>query len=163
MSKKKQTPAESNPANPETGVVPVAPAKRDYFLQSAGEGIPGPDLSGFKQLTMPIIRPGEMPVGSWIQGTIAEIVPSRSKEFKRPLLKLSIEGKGDCLFPMTAVVARNLAGETDLPQDEMIDKASAHVGAEIVIIKTGTKESDGKRKKPTHLFDIRLKPANSKR
>jgi hypothetical protein len=104
-----------------------------------------PDLADFKSLRIPIVKPREMPTGSFVIGEVKSVEESDMKSFKSTLLRMESEDGNEFKFPVTATIARQLQ-----PSPE------AFVGRTIFIRKTG--EATGKTgKKTVHLFEVRVK------
>lgn len=103
------------------------------------------DLSGFKSLRIPIVKPREMPTGAFVMGEVMGVEVSKQKDFTSTLLLIQQPNGVECKFPVTAVLARALQPTPD-----------AYIGKTILIRKTG--EAQGKSgKKATHLFDVAVR------
>lgn len=133
--------SKANKKNTTTALVPASNNSLKVY-QLEGTDV---DLAGFKSLRVPIVKPREMPIGSFVIGEIKAIVDSPVKEYKSQLLHMIGADEVEFKFPITATIKRAL--EPD---------ANEFVGKTILIKKTG--EAQGKTgKKMIHLFDVAVR------
>lgn len=122
-----------------------------------------PDVEGLQELTTPpIVKIADMPIGAFIDGTILDVIPSRQKSIRNPLIIVQLTKAGNKVsLPATAAIANVL-----LPgYDDKVDSANPaakcpFVGSRVVCRKSGIKESkqftedDHKTPRKFPVFDV---------
>lgn len=129
------------------------------------------DTEGLKELTIPpIVKIADMPIGASLDGTVLDVIPSRSKDIRNPLIIVQLtKGGNKVTVPAVAAIANVFLPGYDTremkgPKGTDAKEHCPFLDKRVVIRKSGIRESkkfdDGsKDKKPRKfpVFDVFVK------
>ena len=129
------------------------------------------EVDGLRELTIPpIVKIADMPIGAFIDGTIVDVIPSRQKSIRNPLIIVALtKGGNKVSLPATAAIANVLLpGYDDKKDSEQPEKKCPFIGSRVVCRKTAIKESktwkedDQKTPRKFPVFDVFVKEKGAK-
>lgn len=129
------------------------------------------DTEGLKELTIPpIVKLADMPLQASLDGTVLDVIPSRSKDVKNPLIIISLtKGGNKVTVPAVAAIANVFLPGYDVrenkgPKGTDAKEHCPFLGQRVVIRKAGIRESkkwqdDNKKPRKFPVFDVFVKEA----
>lgn len=143
MAKKKEKSSEAGTAS-----APEVPATNSMMALFKPADVP---TKLVRRNLPPMIKPGEVPMGSVVSGEIIKVVDSPVTTVKGKLLWLRHESGTEFLFPCTGVIRNALVpGKTE--GKELTDALNAEVGKTFFAKRLPNKPS--KYKKEMFMFDV---------